>query len=114
VKANDGEKEREGMSIELGDVFPGDYPDFEEFGNPPCSETAPDAFFPEDLDPDSRGAHKAAYRMERQARAICNACPYKQRCLDYALTHRGISGIWGGTTDIERGRLRRSLGITVK
>ena len=33
---------------------------------------------------------------ERRAKAICNECPARQECLDYALEIREPHGIWGG------------------
>jgi RNA polymerase sigma factor (sigma-70 family) len=37
-----------------------------------------------------------------KAMAICEQCPVKQECLDFAVKHKLKSGIWGGT--IESGR----------
>jgi WhiB family redox-sensing transcriptional regulator len=36
------------------------------------------------------------------ARQICATCPVRQPCLEYALSNRIISGIWGGLTERER------------
>lgn len=99
------------MSIELGDVFPDDYPDFTEFGNPPCSESSPDAFFPEDIEADFKGQRRAAYRFEIQAKSICGTCPYQERCLIYALKNPRETGIWGGTTEYTRRQMRKKLKI---
>jgi WhiB family transcriptional regulator, redox-sensing transcriptional regulator len=41
-----------------------------------------------------------------EARAICGACPVREQCLDFALTN-GCIGVWGGTTERERSRLRQ-------
>ena len=41
------------------------------------------------------------------ARAICATCPVKTECLQYALDTVEMAGIWGGTTERERRRLRR-------
>ena len=40
------------------------------------------------------------------ARAICRQCPVQQECLDYALAERITHGIFGGTSERERRRLR--------
>lgn len=40
---------------------------------------------------------------------ICKSCDVRARCLEYALTHREW-GVWGGTDDNDRDRLRRRLG----
>jgi WhiB family redox-sensing transcriptional regulator len=66
-----------------------------------CAEADPDAWFPD------RGRRESITLAKR----ICGHCPVRAECLDYALsgadTWRGItSGIWGGTTPHERGRLR--------
>lgn len=59
-----------------------------------CHETDPDLFFPE--------GYNASYA---EARAICANCPVRIECLDYALSH-GEQGVWGGTSDRERQRIR--------
>jgi WhiB family redox-sensing transcriptional regulator len=40
------------------------------------------------------------------ARAICRRCPVRQACLAEALAEPALVGVWGGTTDMERNRLR--------
>lgn len=59
-----------------------------------CSETDPEAFFPE------KGG------STRQAKAVCAACPVAAECLDYALATGQRFGIWGGVSE----RKRRALG----
>ena len=61
-----------------------------------CREVGGDIFFPE------------AGTDNRQAIAVCRRCPVSSECLDYALRSR-VSGIWGGTSDRDRRRLRRSV-----
>ena len=53
-------------------------------------------FFPD------RGNHNQAVQIE-VAKAICEGCPVKEPCLDYAVAARETVGIWGGTTPAERG-----------
>ena len=60
-----------------------------------CAQTDPEAFFPE------KGG------STREARAVCGACPVAAECLEYALAHDERFGIWGGTSERERQRLRR-------
>jgi WhiB family transcriptional regulator, redox-sensing transcriptional regulator len=60
-----------------------------------CVEVDPEIFFPE------RGGSSKA------ARAVCNECTVRVECLRYALTNREQFGIWGGTSERERRRLRR-------
>ena len=40
------------------------------------------------------------------ARRVCEGCPVRQPCLDYAITNRITHGIWGGLTERERRALR--------
>lgn len=61
-----------------------------------CAGMDPDVFHPD------RGEDA------RPAKAICAACPVRQRCLDYALDARLKHGIWGGTSERERRRIRRT------
>ena len=41
------------------------------------------------------------------ARTVCHRCPVAGDCLAYALARPNLIGIWGGTTDDERNKLRR-------
>lgn len=41
------------------------------------------------------------------AKAICGECPVRETCLEYALSRREPSGVWGGTTEAERRRIIR-------
>lgn len=61
----------------------------------------PDLFFPEV--PGLAG---------NKAKAVCQACPVREECLDYALRHP-VLGIWGGTTEPQRVNMRKALGITL-
>jgi WhiB family transcriptional regulator, redox-sensing transcriptional regulator len=38
---------------------------------------------------------------------ICGGCQVRQECLDFALAHDQLYGIWGGTTPEDRQRARR-------
>lgn len=60
-----------------------------------CLEVDPEIFFPE------RGGSSKA------ARTVCNDCPVRIECLRYALSNREQFGIWGGTSERERRKLRR-------
>lgn len=42
---------------------------------------------------------------EREAKAICAACPVRRPCLEYALRIREPHGIWGGLNEAERKQL---------
>ncbi|HJT02100.1 MAG TPA: WhiB family transcriptional regulator [Pseudonocardiaceae bacterium] len=43
---------------------------------------------------------------EHEAKAVCAGCPVRARCLQDAIENREF-GVWGGTTETERDRLRR-------
>lgn len=60
-----------------------------------CNEVDPEIFFPE------RGGSSKA------ARNVCNECEVRLECLRYALANREQFGIWGGTSERERRKLRR-------
>jgi WhiB family redox-sensing transcriptional regulator len=49
----------------------------------------------------------ASVRSAAEARHICNACPVREECLQYALSDPDIYGIWGGLTRKERLAERR-------
>jgi WhiB family redox-sensing transcriptional regulator len=40
------------------------------------------------------------------ARRICAACPVRQPCLEFALSHGIVHGIWGGLAERDRRALR--------
>lgn len=46
--------------------------------------------------------------LTRPAKEICNTCPVQMDCLDYALIHAIDHGVWGGTDEKERRRIRKS------
>lgn len=63
-----------------------------------CHGQDPELFFPE------VGASTSA------AKAICRPCPVRADCLEHALRHEK-NGIWGGTSQKERTRMRQRMGI---
>ena len=42
-----------------------------------------------------------------RARAVCDGCPVRADCLEFALADRTLVGIWAGTDEQERRRIRR-------
>lgn len=62
----------------------------------PCAQTDPEVFYPE------------VGGSSRQAKVVCTGCPVRRECLEYALTHDERFGVWGGTSERERRRLRSS------
>jgi WhiB family redox-sensing transcriptional regulator len=91
-----------------------DYPNLDLHGTPPCAEADPDAFFMEDAFEGSLVPGKGVYRHEREAKMICKPCPYRHECLAYAMKRPDIQGIWGGTTEKERVRIRKGLYVSPK
>ncbi len=41
-------------------------------------------------------------RRERQAKALCQQCPVRSDCLDFAISTNESFGIWGGLNELER------------
>ena len=41
------------------------------------------------------------------ARRICETCPVKAQCLEYALEQRVEHGVWGGCSERERRRIAK-------
>ena len=75
-----------------------EYPHFD--GTQACNNMDTEIFFPEDNGP----AAKA------EAVHICSTCTSADKCLDYAL-HNDVQGIWAGTNEYERKKIRRDRGI---
>jgi WhiB family redox-sensing transcriptional regulator len=63
-----------------------------------CRDQDPNLFYPQ------RGESIVA------AVAICAVCPVKADCLDWALHHEKL-GIWGGTSERGRRRIRKVRGV---
>ena len=61
-----------------------------------CAGSDPDLWF-------SVGAFE-----HKQAKMICRRCPVRRQCLTYAMDEPVDHGIWGGMTERERRRHRRS------
>ncbi|HEY0934144.1 MAG TPA: WhiB family transcriptional regulator [Trebonia sp.] len=68
-----------------------------------CLAADPDLFF-------SVAAGTAVDNENTRALRICDNCPVKRQCLDFALRNGEVSGIWGGTTPDERVRVLRARG----
>jgi len=61
-----------------------------------CAEVDPDLHFPE------KGG------STREAKQVCRSCEVRAECLEYALEHDERFGIWGGMSERERRRLKRT------
>lgn len=62
-----------------------------------CRGQDPELWFP------LWGDHETADK----AKAICNECPVKYECGEYAYNTKTYDGIWGGQTERERNNARR-------
>lgn len=62
-----------------------------------CHSESPEVFFPSD----GIGVIRA--------QQICTGCPVKAECLDHALNMHIDHGVWGGTSERQRQRMRRDL-----
>jgi WhiB family redox-sensing transcriptional regulator len=66
-----------------------------------CKSTAADLFFP-------TGRTPGASEQVRAAKSVCRQCEVRATCLLYALETNQDAGIWGGTSEDERRKLRRA------
>ena len=66
----------------------------------PVCDSDPDVFFP-------IGSSGPALEQIETARRICTACTVNEECLEFALATNQEAGIWGGTTEEERRKLRK-------
>jgi WhiB family redox-sensing transcriptional regulator len=65
-----------------------------------CLTADPDLFFP--ISPAGPGEMQIT-----RAKSICAGCEVQRQCLEFALAHDQVYGIWGGTTPEDRQRERR-------
>ncbi len=65
------------------------------FAKAACRGVGPAAFFP------------APGESPTAARELCETCPARQPCLDYALADPDLDGWWAGTSARHRAALRR-------
>lgn len=71
-----------------------------------CRGVSIDVFFPP-VSWDNDEIHQGTYDA---AEAYCSSCPVRQECLEAAI-YRLEYGMWGGTSERGRARMRRSLNI---
>lgn len=62
-----------------------------------CSQTDPEAFFPE------KGG------STREAKKVCKGCDVRPECLEEAMQSEDRFGIWGGLSERERRRLNKDI-----
>ena len=63
-------------------------------------ENPDELFFPE----------RNAYSPLKITKEMCASCPVRRDCLGYALKYN-VKGIWGGTTEKDRLRIRSMTGV---
>ncbi|HEX3540699.1 MAG TPA: WhiB family transcriptional regulator [Acidimicrobiales bacterium] len=66
-----------------------------------CRSTSAELFFPAGRNSDTMAAIKAA-------KSVCRSCEARPACLAYALETNQDAGVWGGTSEDERRKLRRA------
>jgi WhiB family transcriptional regulator, redox-sensing transcriptional regulator len=66
-----------------------------------CRNTEPDLFFPV-------GTTGPAVDQIESAKRVCRSCEAQEPCLDFALATNQESGVWGGTCEEERRKLRKA------
>jgi Transcription factor WhiB len=69
-----------------------------------CKGADPNLFQPEKETPREEIALTIA--------TYCDACPVKEQCLDHAVENNE-KGIWGGTTETRRRKMRRARGLVI-
>jgi WhiB family redox-sensing transcriptional regulator len=62
-----------------------------------CAQVDPELFFP------NKGG------STREAKLICKKCPVTAECLDYALEGDARYGVYGGTSERDRRKIKRRL-----
>lgn len=67
-----------------------------------CTQVDTDLFFPE------------KDQSSSQACGVCRACPVIDDCLQYALDHRELYGVWGGKSARQRQTLLTELRRTTQ
>lgn len=66
-----------------------------------CRDSNSELFFP-------IGATGIALDQIDAAKDVCGVCPVHGECLEFALATNQEAGVWGGTTEDERRKLRKT------
>ena len=69
-------------------------------GKASCRSVDPDLFFPV-------GTTGIALVQIEHAKSVCRSCEAQSACLEFALATNQESGVWGGTSEEERRKLRK-------
>jgi WhiB family transcriptional regulator, redox-sensing transcriptional regulator len=59
------------------------------------------------MDPDLWFPTKGDVATGEAAKAICAQCPARMPCMEFAVATRETFGIWGGTSERQRQRIRK-------
>lgn len=76
----------------------------EWMGDAPCADHDPEIWFPtasSGQQPERRMA-----RLSQDAKAVCQGCPVRIECLEYAFETDQRHGVWGGLDEYERRQLK--------
>ncbi|AXK37504.1 WhiB family transcriptional regulator [Streptomyces armeniacus] len=65
-----------------------------------CRDEEPELFFPV-------GDTGPALAQIEEAKAVCRRCPAMDSCLNWALENGQDHGVWGGTSEDDRRRMKR-------
>lgn len=65
-----------------------------------CKGSGPEPFFPDSSD-----------GIPAEVLRLCSGCPVRDECLNYALADSELRGIWAGTTERQRRRMRQRAGM---
>jgi WhiB family redox-sensing transcriptional regulator len=68
----------------------------EWMGDALCAQVDTELFFPE------KGA------SSREARKVCKSCPVRKECLEFSVKTGQRFGVWGGQSERERRKIKRS------
>jgi WhiB family redox-sensing transcriptional regulator len=72
-----------------------------------CVSADPELFFP-------LSSSGAGQRQEAEAKGFCALCQVRPQCLAFALATSQSHGVWGGTTEDERRRLRQAAAAATR
>ena len=86
------------MAVTWSRTFEYDVDDWRERAS--CREVDPDLFFPV-------GTTGIALQQIDHAKQVCRSCESQAACLQFALATNQESGVWGGTSEEERRKLRK-------
>jgi WhiB family redox-sensing transcriptional regulator len=74
------------------------------YEDPLCQEISTELFFPE------LGEDRV---LISQLKSMCKRCPHLQECAEWGIRNERF-GIWGGLSAVERKRIRRKRGISLR